>query len=131
MKRLPSRLEETLAFQLRASGLDKGLEREYRFCKDRMWRADFAWPEHMLLVECEGGIFVRAQRNGQDYGWHQSVERMLGDMEKYNAATLLGYRVLRYAARAVTDGVALREIEFALAGGIRQPARIVPEEEAL
>ncbi len=120
MKRQPSRLEETLAFQLRAAGLDKGLEREFRFCEDRMWRADFAWPDHMLLVECEGGIFARAMRNGQEYGWHQSVERMLGDMAKYNAAILLGYRVLRYAAKAVSNGIALREIECALAGGISQ-----------
>jgi hypothetical protein len=66
-----------------------------------MWRADFAWPDHMRLVECEGGIFARAMRKGQDYGWHQSVKRMLDDMEKCNAATLLGYRVLRYAADTI------------------------------
>ncbi len=109
-----------LAFQIRAVGLPEPL-REYHFYPKRGWRADFAWPNQKLLVEFEGGIFVRAQKNGQDYGWHQSVARMLGDMEKYNVAALLGFRVLRFSAKEVKSGKAVEQIEQALKGGIQIP----------
>lgn len=109
-----------LAFQIRAVGLPEPI-REYRFYPKRGWRADFAFPNQKLLVEYEGGIFVRAQRNGQDYGWHQSVGRMLGDMEKYNMAALMGFRVLRYTAKQVKSGEAVKQIEAALKGGIQIP----------
>ena len=48
-----SELEELLAFQMRAAGLPEP-EREYRFHEKRRYRADFAWPDHRLLVEGEG-----------------------------------------------------------------------------
>jgi very-short-patch-repair endonuclease len=123
-KRLPSALEEEFAGQIeilvRIGELPEP-EREFRFYPLRMWRADFAWPDHKLLVELEGGIFAKFQRRGQAFGWHQSVERMLGDIEKYNMAVLLGFRVLRYSGKEVRSGLALREIKCALAGGIQLP----------
>lgn len=111
-----------LAFQIRAVGLPAPI-REYRFFPKRMWRADFAWPNEKLLVEYEGGIFVRQQRNGQNFGWHQSAQRMLTDMEKYNAAAMLGFRVLRFTASHVKSGEAVKEIEQALKGGIQIPTQ--------
>jgi hypothetical protein len=108
-----------LAFQIRAAGLPAPV-REYRFFPKRMWRADFAFPNQMLLIEYEGGLFVRTQKNGQSIGWHQSTQRMLGDMEKYNAAAMLGFRVLRYTASHVKSGQAVKEIEQALKGGVQR-----------
>lgn len=112
--------KKTLMFQIKALGIPAPIT-EYRFFPERMWRADFAWPNHKLLVEYEGGIFARSMGKGQEYGWHQSTQRMLTDMEKYNRAALLGYRVLRYSPREVRSGKAVAEIEQALKGGIQIP----------
>lgn len=71
---------------------------EYRFHPERMWRLDYAWPERMVAVEIEGGIFVA--------GRHSRGAGMLGDMAKYNAATLLGWRLLRYSPAQLTVAVA-------------------------
>jgi very-short-patch-repair endonuclease len=113
-----SALEEKLAWQIKQVGLPKP-EREYRFHPPRLYRADFAWLEQKLLVECEGGIF---RRGG---GWHQSVGGYLDDLEKYNLATLYGWRVLRYSARDINSGLAVKEIERALQGVIDEPLQMV------
>ncbi|MDK1046404.1 MAG: hypothetical protein QGM45_12075 [Anaerolineales bacterium] len=57
-------------------------ETEYRFHDKRKWRFDFCWPDRMTALEVEG------------LG-HAHWNRYHGDVEKYNAATLLGWRVLR------------------------------------
>ena len=63
-------------------------EAEFRFATERRWRADYAWPLHGLLVEVDGGAFVG--------GRHIRGAGFRADLEKLNAAALLGYRVLRY-----------------------------------
>lgn len=60
---------------------------EHRFHPDRKWRFDFAFLEQRVALEVEGGIFT--------YGRHSRGSGMQADMEKYNASTLLGWRVLR------------------------------------
>jgi hypothetical protein len=74
------------------------LYREYQF-SSRGWRFDYADPPRKIAIEIEGGIFTQ--------GAHGSIEGALRDIEKYNAATLLGWRILRYlpdhATRAVDD----------------------------
>lgn len=59
---------------------------EYQFC-DRRWRFDFAWPDSMVALEVEGGVFTA--------GAHASVKGILNDINKYNAAQHLGWRVIR------------------------------------
>ena len=61
---------------------------EHRFHPVRRWRFDFAWPEKRLAVEVEGGVFVQ--------GRHARGAGIRADIEKYNAAVLMGWRVLRY-----------------------------------
>lgn len=97
-----SELEETLAFQSMAAGLPRP-EREYRFCTERRWRFDFAWPESNLACEVEGGTWSRG-RHTRGAGFEK-------DCEKYNAATLDGWRVLRVTGKMITDGTALDAIE--------------------
>jgi very-short-patch-repair endonuclease len=63
-------------------------EREYQFLPDRKFRFDFAWPGCLVAVEMEGGIWVG--------GSHTRGVRYRSDCEKYNLATLVGWRVLRY-----------------------------------
>ena len=73
---------------LRALGLPEPVP-EYRFAPPRRWRFDYAFPEFKLAVEIEGGAWIR--------GRHTRGKGFLADLEKYNAATLLGWSILRYA----------------------------------
>lgn len=91
--------EATLALHVRAEGLLPP-EREYRFHDQRAWRADFAWPELRLLVEVEGLTAAG--------GRHQRIAGYTADLEKYNAAALAGWRVLRFTPRQVARGDAIR-----------------------
>lgn len=61
--------------------------REYRFHPTRRWRFDYAIPAHHIAIEVEGGVWTG--------GRHTSPKGFLGDMEKYNTATLMGWRVFR------------------------------------
>lgn len=61
---------------------------EYTFHPHRKWRFDYAWPLHKVAVEIEGGAFTQ--------GRHTRGAGFIADMEKYNAAVLLGWRVLRF-----------------------------------
>lgn len=61
---------------------------EYRFHPIRRWRFDFAWPEHRLAVEVDGLVW-----SGR--GGHQTVDGILADCEKYEAALLAGWIVYR------------------------------------
>ena len=68
-------------------------ELEYRFHPFRKWRFDFAWPEQKVAVEMEGGVFIG--------GAHTRGGHYQSDCEKYNAAVLLGWRILRYTTADV------------------------------
>lgn len=100
-----SDLEETLAMYMRAVGIPEPL-REYRFDPKRRWRADFAWPELMLLVEVEGGQWTN--------GRHTRGAGFEADCEKYNEAALFGWRVLRVTSTHIKTGEALAWIVRAL-----------------
>ncbi len=94
-------------------------EREYRFARPRRWASDYAWPEAKLLVEIEGGLYGRGKpcpmcrRRG--VGAHSSIQRLKSDLEKYNAAAILGYRLLRFMPEQVTSGEAVAIIKEFLA----------------
>jgi hypothetical protein len=96
-------LELHLLRDIRAVGLPEPV-REFAFAKDegRKFRADFAWPDRMLLVECEGGLFR---------GRHTSAAGYSSDMAKYNLASRKGYVVLRFGAKEIRGGQAVRELE--------------------
>lgn len=103
-----SEAEELLLWQIKVNGLPTP-EREYVFAKSigRKWRSDFAWPDHMLLVEVDGGTW--------SHGRHTRGAGYRKDCEKVNTATNLGFRTLRFTSEDVTDGIALGFIESALA----------------
>lgn len=75
---------------------------EHRFAPPRRWRFDVAFPHKMLAVEIEGGAWVN--------GRHTRGAGFIKDMEKYNAATLLGWRLLRYTPEQVKSGMASTQI---------------------
>ena len=63
---------------------------EYKFHETRQWRFDIAIPSLKIAIEYEG-IMSRKSR-------HTTVTGYTKDCEKYNAATIAGWRVLRYNA---------------------------------
>lgn len=83
-------------------------EQEYRFHTQRRWRFDYAWPAHRLALEVEGGIFTG--------GRHSRGAGMLADIEKYNAAVLAGWRLLRVTPKQVRNGQATGLVALAITG---------------
>lgn len=72
--------------------------REHRFHATRLWRFDYAVPAYKIALEVEGGVWTG--------GRHTSPKGFLADMEKYNAAALLGWVVVRTTPdKLLTEGV--------------------------
>jgi len=70
------------------NSINKGWKSEYRFHPTRRWRFDYAHPELMIAIEVEGGAFTK--------GRHTRGKGFIADMDKYNTATIMGWRLLRY-----------------------------------
>ena len=104
MKKL-SALEEMMALHIRGAKIAAPV-REFCFHPTRKWRFDFAWPDKKLAVECEGGTFSG--------GRHTTGSGFEKDSEKYNAAVLQGWRVLRFTSTAIRSGVALQTVLVAM-----------------
>lgn len=81
--------------------------RELRFDPVRRWRIDWAWPEHLVALEVEGGIFTR--------GRHSRGAGMLKDMEKYNELAARGWRLVRTTPDGLCSPETLRVLTLALA----------------
>jgi very-short-patch-repair endonuclease len=97
--------ELTLETQLIQSGI-KGYEREHRFAPPRRFRFDFAFPEKMIAVEIDGGLW--------GYGRHNRPQGMMKDNEKFNLAASLGWRILKFDTSKVRSGEAIKTIEEVL-----------------
>ena len=80
------------------------LEEEYQFHPKRKWRADYCHRASRVLIEIEGGVY------GQ--GRHTRATGYIKDCEKYNAATMLGYRVLRIPTGGVQPAIVEEIINF-------------------
>ena len=100
-----SQPEDELAFHLDAHKIE--YEREFRFHSERRWRSDF-FIKPDLLIEVEGGIWMK----GGAHSLPSNIER---DIEKQNAAVLLGYRPLRVTPAMVKKGLAIELVVRALA----------------
>lgn len=105
--------------QLKAAGIPEPV-REYQFGKDekvwvkvksgknkgkmvfraRLWRFDYAWPDKMIAMECEGGAYTK--------GRHVRALGFIEDMAKYNDAAIKGWCVIRVTPDQLEDGTALR-----------------------
>lgn len=82
VKQSPAIVQQVFA----SSGLPEPVA-EYRFHPTRKWRFDYAWPRQKVALEVEGGVWTA--------GRHTRGSGFLRDMEKYNAAAVRGWRVLR------------------------------------
>ena len=82
--------------------------KEYKFHPTRKWRFDFAIPEHKIALEVEGGVWTG--------GRHTSSTGFLKDMEKYNTATSMGWRVFRTTPNDLYNSKTLNMLKNAILG---------------
>ena len=100
----PSEPEERFALAWKVLG-GPPFEREYRFCP-RLFRFDFAWPTAKCAVEIEGGIY-----EGEKRGRHMRMTGFLHDVEKYNEASFLAWRVWRLPPTLIQPALLTRLAE--------------------
>lgn len=100
-EKVPNEFEAKLARELKTLKIE--FEQEFEFHPKRKWRADFHLVGKKILVEVEGGIWSG--------GRHTRGKGYIGDMEKYNAATMMGYQVIRFSTEQVKSGLAIQQIE--------------------
>jgi hypothetical protein len=91
--------------QIAALGLPRPVA-EHVFHPTRKWRFDWAWLDHKLGVEIDGGT-----RGGGRHNRHDGYSE---DCVKLNEAVILGWRVMRFTTEQVADGSALSAIQKAL-----------------
>jgi len=68
---------------------------EFKFSDERKFKFDFAFPQIMISCEYEG---LMSEKSG-----HTTVTGYTSNCEKYNLATCLGWRMLRYTALNYKD----------------------------
>ena len=105
-EKVQSECEVILATSLKALKIE--FEQEFQFHPTRKWRADFHLKGKKILVEVEGGIWSN--------GRHTRGKGYLGDLDKYNAATMMGYQVIRFSTEQVKSGKAIEQIEKMVGG---------------
>lgn len=62
---------------------------EYKFDPTRKYSADFAFPEKRLLLEIDGGVYLK-------HGGRHNTDK---DRDKLNQAAVLGWRVIRFSTQ--------------------------------
>lgn len=82
--------------------------KEFRFHPTRKWRFDYAIPTAKIAIEVEGGVWTG--------GRHTSPKGFLNDMEKYNTATIMGWRLLRTIPDRLCSNETLQMVRDIIAG---------------
>lgn len=76
---------------------------EYQFHPERKWRFDYYWQQNRFALEVEGGVWTG--------GRHTRGTGFLKDMEKYNTATIMGFRIIRTVPDDLTSDTTIRMIK--------------------
>lgn len=103
-----SRLTHMIYYMLKAKKID--FEIEYMFHPTRRWRFDFAIVYKKIAIEAEGGIY-KSGRHVRAIGYNN-------DCEKYNNATLLGWKVYRFTDMMIKDNSLTKFICLLLKGNL-------------
>ena len=90
---------------------------EFRFAPPRRWRFDWAWPEHLLALERNGGVFIR--------GKHSRGKGQLNDFEKWTEAAALGWRIIHCVPDDLESQRVLEALVRALTGATCGITRVV------
>jgi very-short-patch-repair endonuclease len=102
--KLPKELsegEETFNLQCQVHRLEP--LREIELIPGRKWRFDFYFRERDLAIEIEGGTKFGKGRHSHGDGFE-------GDCRKYNAAAMLGIKVMRFSTAMVRSGEAINTV---------------------
>lgn len=99
-----SGLEAQCALILRSLGVE--YVEELTAIEGRAWRFDFAIPALRIAIECEGGTW-RGGRHTRGAGFER-------DAQKYNAAAIAGWMVLRFTEAMLDSGEARQTIAAAV-----------------
>ena len=97
-----SQLEDLLAFQIKAAKLPEPI-REYKALPNRRFRWDFAWPEFEILLEVQGGTWVKSG--------HTSGKGIARDIEKSNLAVLSGWTCFGATGDMIKSGQTLKMLQ--------------------
>ena len=108
--------------QLCAKDLGVECVKELQFYKSRKWRFDYALPKYKIALEVEGGVWTQ--------GRHTRPQGFLGDMNKYNTATLCGWRVFRTTPSKLLSTDTLLLIKSAIQGAFMPDFDEKDEENA-
>ncbi len=102
-------VEDELAYQMKVA--DIPYVRQYKFCADRRYKADFLLYNgpSKILVECQGGSWSN--------GYHVRGRGYENDCRRLNVATQLGYRMLYFTSDMVHSGEAITAIEAVCKNG--------------
>jgi hypothetical protein len=103
LRGLPPAAAEYRFAAMACGGFGKGLRARLSTAGLRDWRFDRAWPDRLVAVEIDGGVFSR--------GRHVRATGYLGDVLKANAAVELGWRVVTFTGDRRTDDAAWRVLE--------------------
>lgn len=78
---------------------------EHLFHPVRKWRFDLAILSHKIAIEIEGGIWIEGG------GAHSHPANIIRDIEKYNAAVLHGWRLIRVVPEDLTKTKTMKMIK--------------------
>lgn len=96
------RWQTAFALQLRQAGLPAPTPEYTAFPGHKpTYRWDFAFPEAMILIEIQGGTWMKGQSG------HKSGTGIERDCRKSNLANLNSYCQLNFTSNMITDGTAL------------------------
>lgn len=93
----------------------RNFKREVSFVDDRDWRFDFALEQRRVAIEIEGGIWTSG-RHVRGRGYQE-------DLDKYNRATAIGWRIFRFSVEDVLTGKARATLAEFFANTCRNPFR--------
>ncbi len=79
---------------------------EFMFAPPRKFRADYCWPEAMVIVEQNGGVWRK--------GGHSSGLGILRDYEKSNLAQLAGYLFLVFTPQQLALDSTIQTLKVVL-----------------
>ena len=97
--------EELFLIQVAEAELETP-QSEHKFLDKRRFRFDFAWPDRLLAVEIEGGVWVGGRHNrGKGYE---------NDCDKLNLSQLEGWLLLYVTTTHIARGDAAELIRKAL-----------------
>lgn len=103
----PRGMQPAVQFMLQLKAENIHFEAEHKFHPKRKWRADFIIPTAPnILVEIEGGAYIG--------GRHVRGKGFEADIEKYNEAALMGFKLLRGTTKHVRNGYLIDCVKRAL-----------------